>query len=185
MTERAVAVFGSSGTVIDSPDWLEAVAVGEALARASFAVVTGGYGGTMEAVSLGATRSGGHAIGVTANSLFPGRSGANPYVKAIEDTASLSERIGRMMSITQACIALPGSIGTAAELVLAWNTNHILRVSGLDPIPVAAVGESWAVLRSAVADGLGAIAEDVYWAATGEEAVAWVAERLRVSVELS
>jgi hypothetical protein len=177
MTERAVAVFGSSQTVVGSPEWAEAESVGEGLAKAGFAVVTGGYGGTMEAVSLGATRNGGHAIGVTANSMFPGRSRANPYVKAIEDTPSLSERIGRMMSITEACIALPGSIGTAAELILAWNTNHILRHSGLDPIPVAAVGESWAVLRSALSDGLGAIAEDVHWSPTGQEAVAWVVER--------
>jgi predicted Rossmann-fold nucleotide-binding protein len=53
MTERAVAVFGSSGTVIDSPDWPEAVAVGEALARAGFAVVIGGYGGTIRAARAG------------------------------------------------------------------------------------------------------------------------------------
>ena len=178
MTERAVAVFGSSDTITDSPDWLEAVAVGESLARAGFAVVTGGYGGTMEAVSLGATRVGGHAIGVTVNSMFPGRSGANPYVKAIEDAPSLSERIGRMMAITEASIALPGSIGTAAELILAWNTNHVLRKSGLDPIPVAAVGESWVPLRAALSDGLGAFVEDVHWAPTGQEAVAWVLERL-------
>jgi uncharacterized protein (TIGR00725 family) len=178
MTHRAVAVFGSSQTVPESPEWVEAETVGESLAGAGFAVVTGGYGGTMEAVSLGATRNGGHAIGVTANSLFPGRSGANPYVKALEDTPSLSDRIGRMMSITEACIALPGSIGTAAELILAWNTNHILRNSGLDPIPVAAVGESWAALRSALSDGLGAISEDVHWTPTGEEAVIWVLQRL-------
>jgi hypothetical protein len=181
MTERAVAVFGSSETVVGSPDWLEAVAVGESLARAGFAVVTGGYGGTMEAVSLGAARNGGHAIGVTVNSMFPGRSGANTHVGTTDDAPSLSERIGRMMSITQASIALPGSIGTAAELIIAWNTNHVLRKSGLDPIPVAAVGESWEPLRAALSDGLGAFVEDVHWAPTGQEAVAWVVERCNIN----
>jgi predicted Rossmann-fold nucleotide-binding protein len=82
-----------------------------------------------------------------------------------------------MLSMTQASIALPGSIGTAAELIIAWNTNHVLRKSGLDPIPVAAVGESWFPLRTALSDGLGAFAEDVHWAATGHEAVTWVVER--------
>ncbi len=180
MTERAVAVFGSSATTTDSPEWVEAVGVGEGLARAGFAVVTGGYGGTMEAVSHGAARNGGHVIGVTVNSLFPGRSGANPYVGTTDDAPTLSERIGRMLSTTQASIALPGSIGTAAELIIAWNTNHVLRKSGLDPIPVAAVGESWFPLRSALSDGLGAFVEDVHWASTGPEAVAWVVERLAV-----
>lgn len=177
MTEPAVAVFGSSATVTDSEDWLDAVAVGEGLADAGFAVVTGGYGGTMEAVSLGASRKGGHVIGVTVNSLFPGRTGANSHVRTADDAPTLSERIGRMLSITQASIALPGSIGTAAELLIAWNTNHVLRKSGLDPIPVAAVGETWMPLRAALSDGLGAFEEDVHWAATGQEAVAWVVER--------
>ncbi|HUF95475.1 MAG TPA: DNA-binding protein, partial [Acidimicrobiia bacterium] len=90
MTERAVAVFGSSDTSTDSPDWLEAVAVGESLARAGFAVVTGGYGGTMEAVSLGAAQSGGRAVGVTVSSMFPGRSGANSHVGTTDDAPSLS-----------------------------------------------------------------------------------------------
>lgn len=178
MTERAVAVFGSSQTVIGSSEWVEAESVGESLARAGFAVVTGGYGGTMEAVSLGANRNGGHAIGVTVSSLFPNRSGANAHVRTSEDAPSLSERIGRMLSISQASIALPGSIGTAAELLIAWNTNHVLRKSGLEPIPVAAVGESWAPLRDVLSNGLGAFAEDVHWAATGREAVAWVIEEV-------
>ena len=76
----AIAVFGSSATEPGSPGWAEAERTGALLAQARLAVVTGGYGGTMEAVSKGAAAAGGHVIGVTSSRLFRERSGANRYV---------------------------------------------------------------------------------------------------------
>lgn len=178
MNGPTIAVFGSSQTVPGSPDWEDSVRVGETLARAGYSVVTGGYGGTMEAVSLGAVRGGGKAIGITAGALFPGRPGANPHVTDVEDVSTLSERIGRMMAMSSACIAMPGSIGTAAELSVAWHSNHVLRRGGAARIPVAAVGPQWEAFRAALVEGLGAISDDVYWASSVDAALDWVLEQL-------
>ena len=77
----SVAVFGSSQTIPDSADWRDAVHVGRRLAEAGLEVITGGYGGTMEAASLGASEAGGRVVGVTAPVLFPDRD-ALPVRKA-------------------------------------------------------------------------------------------------------
>ena len=90
----AVAVFGSSQSDPDSRNWAEAEQVGRRLGEAGFAVITGGYGGTMEAVSKGASEASGHVIGVTAPPLFPGRHGANAYVAELIETEGLAKRIG-------------------------------------------------------------------------------------------
>lgn len=153
--------------------------VGSSLAQAGFAVVTGGYGGTMEAVSKGAMGAGGHVIGVTAPSLFPGRNGANPHVAELIEARSLTDRIGLMLDLSLGCIAMPGSIGTAVEIMISWNANHILRVNGLARFPVAAVGDEWRALRQALTDGLGAEDSDIHWVETSNEATRWIVQRLK------
>jgi uncharacterized protein (TIGR00725 family) len=138
---RTVAVFGSSQTELDSEEWADAVSVGARLAAAGVTVVTGGYGGTMEAVSSGAAEAGGRVVGVTAPTLFPKRSGANPYVHELVEASSLAHRIDVMMSRADATLSLPGSLGTATELLMAWNINHIKRRMDDRLFPSAAVGE--------------------------------------------
>ena len=174
----AVAVFGSSQTDPSSAEWEEAELVGRSFALAGIAVITGGYGGTMEAVSKGAAEAGGHVIGVTAPTLFPARSGANSFVTELIEAESLSDRIGRMMVLSQGCVALPGSIGTAAELLIAWNTNHILRRSGLPRYPSVAVGEHWLEFRSTMVGRLSALGEDIHWVDTGAEASDWMLRQI-------
>src|SRR5450755_1311443 len=49
----AVSVFGSARTPMDNPDYAAAEQLGAALARAGFAVITGGGPGIMEAVNKG------------------------------------------------------------------------------------------------------------------------------------
>jgi uncharacterized protein (TIGR00725 family) len=165
-----VAVFGSSQTEPGSEEWADAVRAGELLARAGYPVITGGYGGTMEAVSSGAAGRGGHVIGVTAPVLFPGRSGANQFVAEIIEASSLANRIDIMMQRSVATLALPGSIGTAAELLISWNTNHILRRAGERPRVSVAVGAGWKGLARALVDA-GAFEGDVYWVETVDAGV--------------
>lgn len=165
-----VAVFGSSQTEPGSPEWADAYRAGALLANAGHPVITGGYGGTMEAVSMGAAEAGGHVIGVVAPVLFPGRTGANPYVVEVIEATSLSNRIDIMMQRSISGLALPGSIGTAAELVISWNTNHILRRAGARPRMSVAVGPGWRALAHALVES-GALEEDVYWVDTVDEGV--------------
>jgi uncharacterized protein (TIGR00725 family) len=65
MRQRVVAVFGGHAPAPGSADYEMARELGRRLAEAGFIVMSGGYGGTMEAVSRGAREAGGLAIGVT------------------------------------------------------------------------------------------------------------------------
>lgn len=169
-SSHAVAVFGSSQTEQGSAEWADASRAGTLLAGAGYSVITGGYGGTMEAVSSGAAAAGGHVIGVTAPNLFPGRHGANEFVAEVIEASSLANRIDIMMQRSVATLALPGSIGTAAELLISWNTNHIMRRAGTRPRVSVAVGPSWKALARALVDA-GAFEGDVYWVETVDEGV--------------
>ena len=145
-----VAVFGSSTTEPGSPAWATAVELGECLAVAGYAVMNGGYAGSMEAVSEGARRSGGEVIGVT-TALFNHRP-ANPHLTHREDTTTLLERLDYLVHVASGFIVLEGSIGTLAELFLAWN---LLAVEGRPQAPLVCLGEPYAAfLRAAAMPGL-------------------------------
>ena len=77
-TEMIVSVFGSSRPRENDSDYAEARELGRALAQKGFAICTGAYGGTMEAVSRGAKEAGGKTYGVTAE-FFPAAK-ANEWV---------------------------------------------------------------------------------------------------------
>ena len=177
-TTEAVAVFGSSQTEPGSLEWEDALRAGTRIAEEGYAVITGGYGGTMEAVSSGAATAGGHVIGVTAPVLFPDRSAANPFVHELIEASSLANRIDIMMQRSRATLALPGSIGTAAELLISWNTNHILRRTGSEPRISVAVGSGWKTLARALVDMDGALEDDVVWADTVDDGVERILARL-------
>jgi hypothetical protein len=174
LSQPTVAVFGSSQTDPGTDDWEDAERAGRRLAQAGLDVVTGGYGGTMEAVSRGAAEAGGHVIGITAPTLFPARSGANPFVSELIEASSLAHRIDLMMQRATATLALPGSIGTAAELLISWNTNHIRRRSGGALFPAAAVGPGWKTVGRALVTAIGAVEGDIYWADSADDGVDWL-----------
>ena len=138
-----VSVFGASGAQPGDADYVAGVAVGRELAVNGYAVATGGYGGIMEAACRGAAEAGGKTIGITAPSVFPGRIGANQWVQQEIAADNLIERIGIMMDISAGFIAMPGSIGTLAELVVAWNLAFVAPYAGTDFGPVVAVGDTW------------------------------------------
>jgi uncharacterized protein (TIGR00725 family) len=178
LSRPAIAVFGSSMTSPGSDEWDQAADAGAMIARAGYAVVTGGYGGTMEAVSLGAHQAGGHVIGVTAPPLFPGRTGANPYVAEEVPAKSLGHRLDEMTKRAAGALALPGSIGTATELLISWNINHIVRRNGGRPFPAVAVGAEWHRIGALIASEIGAVAGDIYWADSVENGVDWLLTKL-------
>ena len=169
-----MAVFGSSQTRPGSKEWAEAEDAGRRIANAGLCVVTGGYGGTMEAVSLGAAGAGGHVVGVTAPSLFARRAGANPHVAREIEAVALTGRIGILTELASGAMVLPGSIGTAAELVIAWNINHIVRGNGGERLPTVAVGKVWRDLHELLVTAGGAAGEDIHLADDSEGALTWL-----------
>ena len=149
-----VAVFGSSTTPVGHPDFGLGVEVGRLLGEGGHTVFTGGYGGLMEAVSEGAAGAGARVVGVTASTVFPGRAGPNRHVAEIVDAPTLSERIHRIITETDAAVALPGSIGTLTELMVAWNVAYVARFSSALPKPVITVGGFWRELVDELARSL-------------------------------
>jgi uncharacterized protein (TIGR00725 family) len=155
LMERTIAVFGASRSLSGDPHFEEAVLCGQLLARAGFAVATGGYAGTMEAVSQGARLAGGHVIGVTAPSVFPGRIGANEYVVEERKARSIVERMSLLIEESDGAIALWGSLGTATELLVAWNIAFVAPFSGGTRKPIVAVGEPWISIIPSLEESLG------------------------------
>jgi uncharacterized protein (TIGR00730 family) len=118
LEDLGIAVFGSSEPRPGDPLFEQAVEVGGLLARAGHAVVTGGYGGVMEAASRGAAESGGHAIGVTC-SIFSDRA-PNPYLTHEIPTRDLAERTRELVDRSRGFVVLEGRAGTLSELSFLW-----------------------------------------------------------------
>ena len=147
MTAKPViAVFGASQPQPGDAEYEAGVECGRKLAEAGFTVATGGYGGIMEAACRGAAEAGGTTIGVTAPSVFPHRAGANPWVQREVAADDLVHRIGILTSIAAGYVAMPGSIGTLAELLIAWNLAFVAPLGDKSFGPIVTVGDTWARL---------------------------------------
>lgn len=147
---KTIAVYGSSMTPPDHPDYADAVSIGAALAQAGYAVMSGGYAGLMEAASKGAAEAGGHVIGVTTPVIEAIRKrGANPWVNEQRPHQTVRERMLHLIVEPDGYIVLPGGLGTLNELVLAW---ELQRIGDLPPRPLICYGSFWEsiidVLRS-------------------------------------
>ncbi|WP_038048336.1 LOG family protein [Thermus caliditerrae] len=127
---RFLSVFVSSRVAPESPLYPRLVRYGEVLAEEGFGLACGGYQGGMEALAKGVKAKGGVVVGVTAPALFPERKGPSPYVDVELPAASLPERIGRLLDLGAGYLALPGGVGTLAELTLAWNLLYLRRGLG-------------------------------------------------------
>lgn len=171
-----VTVFGASAPVPGEPEYEVGTTLGRHLARAGHVVVTGGYGGIMEAVSRGARQEGGHTIGVTTPPAFPHRSGANPWVVEEIQTPDITDRIRTLLSLADAAVALPGSIGTFTEIVVTWGANEVATQTGASPVPLLAVGDGWNRLLPDLVSVLGVEATSIEWTADPLRAVQWLAE---------
>lgn len=132
----------------------------------------------MEAASKGASEEGGHVVGVTSPALFPERTGANRYVDELIEASDLVERLGQLIARADGVIALPGSIGTAAELLVAWNHNFLSRRNGRETVPTVAVGPGWRSLMDSMLGQNGAEPGDIHVVDEAAEAVDWILEKI-------
>lgn len=138
---KTITVFGGSLPKPGSQAYQDAQQLGSLLAGAGFAVQTGGYIGTMEAVSRGASETGGHVIGVTCDEIENWRPVApNQWVKEQKRCPTLRERLYRLIDECEAAIALPGGIGTLAEFALTWAD---LQIHPEQSKPLILVGRGW------------------------------------------
>jgi uncharacterized protein (TIGR00725 family) len=95
---RVISVFGSHAPRPGSRDYETARELGGLLGSFGFAVATGGYEGTMSAVSQGASEANGHVIGVTCAQVERNRGAVlNSWVKEEIKYESLSERVQHLV----------------------------------------------------------------------------------------
>lgn len=136
-----ISVFGGSSPPPGSEPYQSAYEVGRLLAERGFAVATGGYSGTMTAVSEGAAQAGGHVIGVTCDQIEQFRPlGINQWVVEEIRYRTLQDRLIHLVRSNDGMIVLPGGIGTLSEMALAWS---FLQVGEISPRPLSLLGRVW------------------------------------------
>lgn len=136
-----VSVFGSANLKLSPEADHQAFLLGKLLGGQRFAVMTGGYTGTMEAVSRGANEAGGKVIGVTCDEIEAYRPiGPNQWVTEEWRCKTFRERLDKLVEFCDAAIALPGGLGTMVEIGLTW--NHLV-IHTIDPKPLILIGSGW------------------------------------------
>lgn len=143
-----ISVFGGSQPQSGSNAYAEAFELGRSLAQLGHTVFTGGYMGTMEAVSRGAAESGGHVVGVTCAQIERWRNiGVNSWVSEEWKRETLMERLQTLIEACDVALALPGGPGTLTEISLTWN---LMIVGALERRPLVLIGDAWRSVFSEV-----------------------------------
>jgi len=149
--ERSVTVYGSSRTQPGTPAWDQAHEVGRLLAAAGFAVITGGYNGSMTAVSQGAAAAAAQQPehsritieGVLVPGLWPDRVlRGNQYLTQETNATSMMDRLTHLTTRSRFYVILPGTLGTLAELALVWCHSYV-HPEGLPKPRIFAFREPW------------------------------------------
>jgi uncharacterized protein (TIGR00730 family) len=135
---RAVSVFGSARTHPDSPEYAAGEHLGAALARAGWAVITGGGPGVMEAVNKGTTEAGGVSIGLGIELPFEQR--LNDWVDIGVNFRYFFVRKTMFVKYSQAFVVLPGGFGTMDELFEALT---LVQTGKVTSFPVILYGSSY------------------------------------------
>jgi uncharacterized protein (TIGR00730 family) len=110
----AVSVFGSARFPVTHPMYARARRLGQLLAEAGFAVITGGGPGLMEAANRGAHESGGVSIGL--NIELPFEQVSNPYLNLSVDFRYFFVRKTMFVKYATGFVIFPGGFGTLDEL---------------------------------------------------------------------
>lgn len=136
-----VTVFGGAQPKPGDQLYTDGLLLGRLLGEQGWTVLTGGYIGTMEAVSRGAAESGSHVIGITCSDIEDWRgSKVNAWVTEEIKYPNLRERLLALIDRCDAALALPGGIGTLTEIMMTWNQ---LVVHTIAPRPLILIGAGW------------------------------------------
>jgi uncharacterized protein (TIGR00730 family) len=134
---KIVTVFGSSRPRSGEAQYSVAQELGSELARQGFIVCSGGYAGTMEAVSRGAKEAGGRTIGITAQ-FFKAR--VNQCIDEEIRKKTWQDRLFALIERGDAFVTCPGGTGTLVELAVVW---EMLNKNVIGRKPLVVLGEFW------------------------------------------
>ncbi|HZL36113.1 MAG TPA: TIGR00730 family Rossman fold protein [Tepidisphaeraceae bacterium] len=135
---RAVTVFGSARTRPEDPMYKAAEKTGRLLAKAGFAVITGGGPGIMEAGNKGAFEAGGDSVGL--NISLPSEQESNKYQQVSLDFHYFYARKVMFVKYASAFICFPGGYGTLDEF---FETITLIQTLKADPLPVVLFGSRY------------------------------------------
>jgi uncharacterized protein (TIGR00730 family) len=135
---RAVAIFGSARTPPDSPYYNAARKTAALLARADYAIITGGGPGIMEAANRGARDGKGRSIGC--NIELPFEQAANPYIDTLVNFRYFFVRKTMFIKYSYAFIIFPGGFGTLDETLEALT---LIQTGKISHFPVVLYGKAY------------------------------------------
>jgi uncharacterized protein (TIGR00730 family) len=135
---RGVSIFGSARTPRDHPQYKAAQETAALLARAGFAVITGGGPGIMEAANRGAFEAGGLSIGC--NIELPFEQKGNPYQTRSLTFKYFFVRKTMFVKYSTAFIIFPGGFGTLDELFEALT---LIQTRKIRNFPVIMFGKAY------------------------------------------
>ena len=127
-----IAVVGAG--IADEPLQRRAETVGRLLGESGACLLTGGFGGVMEASCRGAKKAGGMTVAILPSL---DRRGANPHVDVAIPTGMGEMRNALIVRAADALIAIGGEYGTLSEIAFALKLGR----------PVVGLG-SWELARA-------------------------------------
>jgi uncharacterized protein (TIGR00730 family) len=135
---KAVSVFGSSRARPGSAQYELTTRITAALARAGYAVITGGGPGIMAAANKGAASV--HGISVGLGIELPQEQGLNEFVDIGLEFRYFFVRKTMFVKYSQAFVVLPGGFGTLDEL---FEAVTLVQTGKITRFPIVLVGSSY------------------------------------------
>jgi hypothetical protein len=133
-----VTIFGSARFDESNRYYQLAREVGGELARAGFAVLTGGGSGVMEAANRGAREAGGLSLGC--NITLPREQKPNPYLDRFIQFDHFFARKVMLVKYSTAFVVFPGGFGTLDE---TFEVATLMQTNKLERFPLIAVGSDF------------------------------------------
>jgi len=133
---NGITIFGSARSQPGSRDYQHAFEMGGAMARAGYAVITGGGPGDMEAANKGALEAGGESVGIAIE--LPTEPKPNPYLTTSVSFRYFFVRKVMFVKYSRAFIIMPGGFGTLDEL---FEAVTLVQTQKVKPFPVVLVAE--------------------------------------------
>ena len=182
--DPCVTVFGSARISDGDPVYETARELGGALARAGYAVMTGGGPGLMEATNRGAKEAGGVSIGC--NIRLPCEQEPNPYLDDFVEFEHFFIRKLMLIKYSRAFVILPGGYGTLDE---AFEVATLIQTGKLKRFPIVVMNSDFygpfeKLLRGAMSSA-GVIDEDrldiVLLTDDPETGVDWISSHVKMN----